>query len=109
MYKKKSAFQALISKIPGWVFTILSLLLALLVWQLISLTPNGGKVFASPLEVMKSLVSSISAHQLSKHFIASFRRIIIGFALAFVASIPVAFLLDGTKPFASLSSPGSSS
>ncbi|MCI7605839.1 MAG: ABC transporter permease [Spirochaetales bacterium] len=97
---KKKAFT-----IPKWLGAILSLALALLVWQLISMSPTGGKVFASPVEVFKSAIETAKSGLLSKHFIASTKRIITGFLLAFICSLPVAFILGWYKNICMLVEP----
>ena len=90
---KKGTTLDILNKVPGFVWTILSLVLALLLWQFISMTKSGGKVFASPIEVFGSLIASVKTGALTRHFFSSLQRIIIGIALAFVCSLPVAFLL----------------
>lgn len=105
MNQKKLKIQEILAAVPGWVWTFLSLILALIVWEMISLTPNGGKVFASPLATMRDLFATISNHSLGKHFFASLRRILLGFSLAFAFSIPVAFLLGWYKTLCKLIEP----
>lgn len=100
--KDKSVF---VFRIPQWGWTLLSFVLTILVWQLISMTPNGGKVFASPSVTLQEFLKSIGNHQLGKHFFASLKRIIIGFALAFVCSVPMAFLLGWYKVLCRLVEP----
>lgn len=90
---KKKKLTNINTIIPDYVWTILSLILALIVWQLISFTKNGGKVFASPMEVFASAMASLKTGALGRHFFSSLKRILIGFSLAFVCSLPVAFLL----------------
>ena len=85
--KKKNGTKGFLSKVPAWIWGVLSFLLALLVWWLISQSKHGGKVFASPLKVINALISSAESGSLWKHFIASFRRIILGF-LQFLKNIP---------------------
>lgn len=92
MAKKKKLTNG-INIVPDYVWTILSLILALIVWQLISLTKNGGKVFAAPMEVFNSALASLKTGALGRHFFSSLKRILVGFSLAFVCSLPVAFLL----------------
>ena len=103
--KKKNGSKGFLSKVPAWIWGVLSFLLALLVWWLISQSKHGGKVFASPLKVVNALISSAESGSLWKHFIASFRRIILGFLLAFACAVPVAFLLGWYKTLCRLVEP----
>ena len=103
--KRKNGSKGFLSKVPAWIWGVLSFLLALLVWWLISQSKHGGKVFASPLKVVNALISSAESGSLWKHFIASFRRIILGFLLAFACAVPVAFLLGWYKTLCRLVEP----
>ena len=87
MAKKKKLTNG-INIVPDYVWTILSLILALIVWQLISLTKNGGKVFAAPMEVFNSALASLKTGALGRHFFSSLKRILLASA-AFVCSLPV--------------------
>ena len=97
MLQKKSRFNDFISNIPAFVWTLLSLILAIIIWQLISMTEHGGQVFASPLEVLTNFFSSVKSGQLWKHFWASLKRILMGFSLAFLCALPVSFVLGWYK------------
>ncbi|MFA6681497.1 MAG: ABC transporter permease [Sphaerochaeta sp.] len=105
MFVKKGTWSEIISKVPNCAWSILSLAIAVLVWQIISMSESGGMVFASPYSVISALFSSASTGQLSKHFFASFRRIIVGFSFAFVCAIPVAFILGWYKTICRLVEP----
>ena len=103
--KKKKGSTVFLSKIPAWVWGVLSFLLAIFVWWLISESPHGGKVFASPAKVINALISSAQSGSLWKHFWSSFKRIITGFLLAFACAVPVAFLLGWYKTLCRLVEP----
>jgi len=90
---KSKGNKGFLSMIPNWMWGVLSFLMALLVWYLISQSKSGGKVFASPAKVAAAFAAGVGTGTLWKHFIASFRRIILGFSLAFICAVPVAFLL----------------
>lgn len=97
MGKKKSKFSEFIDKVPPIVWSLVSLVLFILLWQLISMTKSGGKVFASPAEVVNSIIVTGGNGILWKNFWASLSRIIIGFLLAFAAALPVSFVLGWYK------------
>lgn len=80
-----------------YIFTIASIIIALLVWQLIS-SSVAGAVIASPADVLKSFVREISNGKLLNHIGISLFRVLSGFGLAFVISIPIAFLMGWYQP-----------
>ena len=88
-----------------WQGALLSLVIAVFLWWLISLSPSGGKVFASPMEVMGSMMESLKSGSLLQNFWASLKRIIIGFLLAFICSLPVAFILGWYKTICTIVEP----
>ena len=98
-FKKKS------HAISKWQGALLSLVIAILIWQLISLSPSGGKVFASPREVLGSMIESLQSGSLVEHFWASLKRIIVGFLLAFICSLPVSFILGWYKSICTIVEP----
>ncbi len=55
-------------------------------------------VFAPPSEVFASLLSKMESGRIYEHVWASLSRVLTGFALAFVVSIPVAFLMAWYDP-----------
>ncbi|MEG1805617.1 MAG: ABC transporter permease [Clostridia bacterium] len=94
--KNKDTFFAR-HKHLGW--SALSLIIAIAVWQLISMTKGGGVVFAPPLEVLARAGEYAMNGMLWEHTGPSLMRVVSGFALGFVASIPMAFLIGWYKPF----------
>lgn len=105
MLKKKNKFQESIGKIPPFVWSLVSFVIALGVWQLISMTKSGGKVFASPAEVFIAMYESLMSGSLAKHFWASLQRILIGFSVAFVCALPVSFILGWYKTISRIVEP----
>ena len=97
--KKKTGFSKFVASIPNWVWIIISLVTALLLWVIISHTEKGSIVFATPTKVVESLIKQVSSGLLWDHASHSLFRVIVGFCLAFVASIPVAFLMGWYAPF----------
>ena len=80
-----------------YIFTIASVLIALLVWQLVS-SSVAGAVITSPADVVKSFVREMSNGKLLNHIGISLFRVLSGFALAFIISIPIAFLMGWYQP-----------
>ena len=96
---KKTGVSKFIASIPNGVWIIISLTTALLLWIIISHTESGSLVFATPTKVLDSLVKQISNGLLWDHASHSLFRVIVGFSLAFVAAIPVSFLMGWYPPF----------
>ena len=103
MKLKKSSFW---SKIPNWVWLLISLGVAIGLWLVASsLWPV---VFANPAQIWAAFTARVMDGTLAGHVWASVSRVLIGFGIAFVVAIPVAFLI-GMTPSATWWSPGSSS
>ena len=94
MKLKKSSFW---SKIPNWVWLLISLAVAIALWLLLSfLLPV---VFANPAKVWAAFTERIMDGTLLGHVWASVSRVLIGFGIAFIVAIPVAFLMAWYDPF----------
>ena len=95
MKLKKSSLW---SKIPQWVWVLISLAAAIGVWLLAS--SRWPSIFASPAKVYAAFISKgIEDTILWAHIGASLTRVLMGFGIAFVVSIPVAFLMAWYEPF----------
>ncbi len=103
--KKSLTKKSIWKKYEKWVWGLASLALALVVWELISLTKTGGMVFSSPWLVLKAAWEYIVAGTLWVHTRMSLQRVLLGFIIAFFASLPVAFLMGWYKPVRSLIGP----
>ena len=85
------------SKLPNWVWLLISLGVAILLWLFAS--AKWSYVFADPIQVVNALVDKASSGVLWGHIWASLSRVLIGFACAFITAIPVAFLMAWYDPF----------
>lgn len=103
--KKKTGFSKFIASIPGWVWLLISILAALLLWVAVASTSAGSVVFAKPWEVFLKLIAKLQDGSLWPHISISLFRVIGGFSLGFIVSIPVAFLMGWYAPFRNLISP----
>ena len=93
---------------------VLSLLGGILIWWLLSLLPGVGSILAGPQDIIRrSLPELLSdgatgefeAYLLLKHIYWSFRRVLGGWAIAFLCSIPTAFLMGWYRTFRNLVDP----
>lgn len=87
------------------LFLILSFAIAILLWSLISSIPSIGSIIVSPNKVFNAFMSSISDGSLLTNTKDSLIRVLGGFFLGILVSIPIAFLLGWYKPFRILVEP----
>lgn len=85
------------ARIPNGVWMGISLLCAVALWLFVS--AELPAVFAPPAEVWAAFVERATGGTLWAHTWASLSRVLAGFGLAFVTSIPVAFLMAWYDPF----------
>ncbi|MBE6469818.1 MAG: ABC transporter permease [Coriobacteriaceae bacterium] len=85
------------SRIPNGVWVLVSAACAVALWLVAS--HQLPAVFAPPQEVWAALISKAESGVLLQHVWASLSRVLVGFGLAFVTSIPVAFLMAWYEPF----------
>lgn len=95
MKSKKSAWW---SKIPERVWVLISLVVAIIFWLVVSrIWPT---IFASPAKVLDAIIDKgFNSGILWEHILASLSRVLTGFGIAFVVSIPIAFLMAWYDPF----------
>ena len=89
----------LIEKIPIWkrldhrMMVLVSLILGFLVWVLLSQIKEVGFILVSPFKIYKTLLQEGASGRLYTNISISLFRVLAGFALAFIAALPVAFLM----------------
>ena len=105
MIRKKGKIETFVDKVPHWALLINSIVLFIILWKLISMTERGGFVFAAPEVILKTLIDSAKSFPFWKHLGISLFRVISGFLLAFVAAVPVAFLMGWYKSIRSVFEP----
>ena len=93
MQEKKKPIWA---KIPNAVWVLISFACAIALWLVAS--SQLPAVFAPPAEVGAAFVSKLESGILLEHVWASLSRVLIGFGLAFITSIPIAFLMAWYDP-----------
>lgn len=88
------------------VLNIISIIAGILVWFILTRIPSINTFLASPEQVWKALLSeSASDGRYWKDVFTSLQRVFIGFGLAFVCAIPVAFLMGWYPKFRNLMEP----
>lgn len=82
------------SKRQKTILSVLSVALGILFWYIITLIPTINTFLASPKQVIDELIVQINANgRYFKDIWASLQRVLVGFSIAFVIAIPVAFLM----------------
>lgn len=93
---------------------ILSLVCGVLIWWLLSLMPGVGVILAGPQDIIRKalpeLLNDDSSGEferflLVKHIRWSFQRVLLGWAIAFAAAIPTAFLMGWYRTFRDIVDP----
>lgn len=77
-----------------------------LFWFLITLVPSINTFLASPKQVAAAFLAETAADgRFFKDVTISFQRVLVGFGLAFIASVPVAFLMGWYPKFRTVVEP----
>jgi NitT/TauT family transport system permease protein len=88
------------------VMMIGSLLGGILIWYLLSRHPIIGIILAGPDDVMsRALVEEWGAGRLQKNIMMSLWRVLAGWSLAFLAAVPVAFMMGWYAKFKNIVDP----
>lgn len=88
----------LIDRIPNWGWLLLSFLAAILLWYLLSVNPTTARSFPFLPKILDAIETVIKRGILAEDFISSLISVVSGFALGFVTSVPVAFLMAWYRP-----------
>ncbi len=83
----------------GFIFLAISVCCAFLLWSGISSIPSVRPVIVPPSEVAAAFMGSLRDGTLLVNVGDSLIRVVGGFLLGFVVSVPVAFLLGWYRPF----------
>lgn len=93
---------------------ILSLVCGVLIWWLLSLMPGIGVILAGPQDIIRKALPELlndgssgefERFLLVKHIRWSFQRVLLGWAIAFAAAIPTAFLMGWYRTFRDIVDP----
>lgn len=103
--KQKSRDKDVLSKIPNWAWLMLSFLTAMLLWYCLSINPKTARSFPFINVVAASLGTMIERGVLWNDFSNSMISVVLGFALGFVTSVPIAFLMAWYRPVRNIVEP----
>ena len=88
----------IIGRIPNWGWLLISFLAAMLLWFWLSVNETTARSFPFVPEVLAALQTMIERGVLWQDFSSSMISVVLGFALGFVTSVPVAFLMAWYRP-----------
>lgn len=97
--------QSTLAKVPHGFWVLISFVVGVLIWTLISISEAGGTIFATPVQVLEALYERVSNGTIFPHLGYTLYRVLAGFGLAFLVSIPVAFLMAWYPVFRNLVEP----
>ncbi|KRF42958.1 ABC transporter permease [Paenibacillus sp. Soil787] len=80
-------------RFPSWLLTVISIVIGIVVWYLLSAIPAVGAIITSPLRVVKTLLVEIESGRMLSNIWASLLRVLGGFSLGLIVAIPAAFLM----------------
>ena len=99
MGKKNKGGADFISKIPKGIWLFISFIVAMLVWTLLSVTPQRARCFPNAVKVVESIgLMQGERGILLQDIGSSLISVFWGFLLGFVISVPVAFLMAWYRP-----------
>ncbi|MDO4492067.1 MAG: ABC transporter permease [Lachnospiraceae bacterium] len=81
-----------------WIWQLLSLAAAILLWFVLSKIPKTSRSFPFATQVIPAIKTMIERDVLWKDFASSIISILAGFALGFVTALPVGFLMAWYRP-----------
>lgn len=93
---------------------VLSLACGILIWWLLSTMPGIGVILAGPQDIVRKALPELmndgasgefERFLLLKHIRWSFQRVLLGWAIAFAAAIPTAFLMGWYRTFRDIVDP----
>ncbi len=96
--KQKKSGMDFIDKIPNWGWLLISFLTAVVLWKWLSINEKTARSFPFVPEVVKALQTMLDRGVLWEDFSSSMISVVMGFALGFVTSVPVAFLMAWYRP-----------
>jgi NitT/TauT family transport system permease protein len=105
MRKKQGKIARAVNGVPNWVWLLISLVLAFALWELLAVLPKTSIVFSSPQQIVMAFIREEKLGTIWVNIGISLFRVITGFLLGFILSIPVAFLMGWYRIFRNLVEP----
>ena len=103
MNKKKS--PSLANRIPSKVWLLISFLVAMVLWYVISLLPATARAFPNAIVTFSSLATMIERGVFFTDLASSMISVFSGYFLAFIIALPVAILMAWYLPVRNIIEP----
>lgn len=91
--------------LPGWAWLVLSLVVAVLFWTILSLIPSTSRSFPNVFVVTESISTMLQRGVFWKDIGSSLISVLSGFGLGFIFSLPIAILMAWYKPVRNIIEP----
>lgn len=105
MLKKNNQKKNKKYNIPHWVWLLISLLVALIFWTILSYIPSTSRSFPNALSVIDSISTMVEREVFWKDITSSLISVISGFFLGFIIALPISFLMAWYKPIQNILEP----
>ena len=87
-----------VEKIPGNLWVFISLVVAIIIWTILSILPNTSRSFPNVFYVSESVITMIQRGVFWSDIASSLISVLVGFLIGFVISLPVAVLMAWYRP-----------
>jgi len=87
-----------VEKIPSNLWVLISLVVAIIIWTILSIIPNTSRSFPNIFYVSESVATMIQRGVFWSDIASSLISVLVGFLIGFVISLPVAVLMAWYRP-----------
>ncbi|MEK5206152.1 MULTISPECIES: ABC transporter permease [Psychrobacillus] len=87
-----------VEKIPSNLWVLISLVVAIVIWTILSIIPNTSRSFPNIFYVSESVVTMMQRGVFWSDIASSLISVLVGFLIGFVISLPVAVLMAWYRP-----------
>lgn len=96
--KKPMTKSNWVEKIPSNLWVLISLVVAIVIWTILSIIPNTSRSFPNIFSVSESVVTMMQRGVFWSDIASSLISVLVGFLIGFVISLPVAVLMAWYRP-----------
>ncbi|MEK5146144.1 ABC transporter permease [Psychrobacillus sp. FSL K6-4615] len=87
-----------VEKIPSNLWVLISLVVAIIIWTILSIIPNTSRSFPNIFYVSESVATMMQRGVFWSDIASSLISVLVGFLIGFVISLPVAVLMAWYRP-----------
>lgn len=93
------------SRIPPQIWLVISFLIAMGLWYILSIIPSTARSFPNVVETMKQIPVMINRGVLFKDITSSLISVVAGFGIGFALALPIAILMAWYLPVRNIIEP----